>query len=300
MAEKVNPFNKLLKTAVPIDLTPELKETFDSLNQVLSDACELDLKQPIPGKQLVLMADVSFRIAGFTLMIQDNPNQKIQSRRKTYAPVAFELKMFSSAQLKMSIYSKKILAIYTAFLEFAHKLWETTKSAVFLTEIKSVTRFFPTEAIPSAPWNACEYWLDFNFQIAHITGSVNTAADFFSRVELKLTEKISLKISENIQTTPIEVTSSSSSVADEVQFFFTEADNEEDSKQQTLERKEQSRANAKHWQPMRNQPPRKQVWKKLQRSTETLRRIPWMESSQMRKYDWRDMWIWFLKTCWTF
>ena len=86
MAEKLHPFYKLLKTEVPINITSELKETFDSVNKALSDACELAPKQPIPGKQLVLTTDASFRSAGYALMIEDNPHQKIQSKRKTYAP----------------------------------------------------------------------------------------------------------------------------------------------------------------------------------------------------------------------
>ena len=116
MAEKLNPFSKLPKTEVPINITSELKETFDSVNKALSDACELALKQPIPRKQLVLMTDASFRSAGYALMIEDNPDQKIQSKRKTYAPVAFGSKILSPAQLIMSIYSKDFLAISMAFL----------------------------------------------------------------------------------------------------------------------------------------------------------------------------------------
>ena len=108
MAEKLNPFYKLLKTEVPINITSELKETFDSVNKALSDACELAIKQPIPGKQLVLKTDASFRSAGYALMIE------------SYAPVAFGSKIFPPAQLKMSIYSKEFLAIYMAFLEVAH------------------------------------------------------------------------------------------------------------------------------------------------------------------------------------
>ena len=88
--------------------------------------------------------------------------------------------------------------------------------------------------------------LQFNFKIAHLAGSVNTAADFFSRLELKVTEKIRLKIREDIQTTPIEVTTSSSDVADE-EFFITQSDNNDESEEQTLERKERSRQNAKQW-----------------------------------------------------
>ena len=166
MAEKLNPFYKLLETEVPINITSELKETFDSVNKALSDACDLALKQPLPGKQLVLMTDASFGSAGYALMIEGNPNQKIQSKRKTYALVAFGSKTFSPAQLKMSIYSKEFRAIYTAFLEFAHILWETTKPTIVLTDNKSVTRFFQTKAIPPSLWNACDYVLQFNFKKA--------------------------------------------------------------------------------------------------------------------------------------
>ena len=89
--------------------------------------------------------------------------------------------------------------------------------------------------------------LQFNFKIAHIAGSVNTAADFLSRLELKVTEKMHLKIREDIQTTPIEVTTSSSDVADEEQFFFTKATGNNESEEQTLERKEQSKQKATQW-----------------------------------------------------
>ena len=103
MAEKLNPFYKLLETEVPIIITSELKKTFDSVKKSLNDACQKALKQPITGKQLVLMTDASFKSAGYALIIEHNPDQKIQSKRKTYAPVAFGSKNSSPAQLKMSI-----------------------------------------------------------------------------------------------------------------------------------------------------------------------------------------------------
>ena len=134
-----------------------------------------------------------------------------------------------------------------AFREFAHILWEAAKPTIVLTDNKSVTRFFQTKAIPPALWNACDYRLQFNFKLAQIAGSVNTAADFLSRLELKVTEKIPLKIREHIQTTPIELTTSSSDVADEEQFFFTQARKNDESEVNTLERKEQLRQNAKQW-----------------------------------------------------
>ena len=134
-----------------------------------------------------------------------------------------------------------------AFLEFAHFLWEATKPTIVLTDNKSVTRFFQTKAFPPALWNACDYVLQFNSKKAHIAGSVNTAADFLSRLELEVTEKIRLKFREDIHTTPIEVTASSFDVADEGQFFFTRADDNKESEEQTFERKERSKENAKQW-----------------------------------------------------
>ena len=163
MAEKPNPFYKLLTTEVPINITSELKKTFDSVNKALSDACELALKQPILGKQLVLMTNASFRSAGYALMIENNPDQKILSKTKTYALVAIGSKIFSPAQLKMFIYLNLSLAIYMVFLEFAHILWETTKPTIVLTDNKSVTRFFQTKAIPPSLWNACDYVVQFKF-----------------------------------------------------------------------------------------------------------------------------------------
>ena len=177
-------------------------------------------------------------------LLKFTPDQKIQSKRKTYAHVAFGSKIFSLAQLKMSIYSKEILAIYMAFLEFAHILWEAMKPIIVLTDNKSVTRFFQTKAIPSSLWNACDYVLQFNFEIAHIAGSVNTAAVFFSRLELKVTERIRFKIREDVQIAPIEITTSSSDVPDEEQFFFTQTDDQDETKEEILQRKEQSRKKA--------------------------------------------------------
>ena len=54
----------------------------------------------------------------------------------------------------------------------------------------------------------------------------NTAAEFPSRLELNITEKTRLIIREDVQITAIEVTTFSSNVADEEQYFFIQTDNE--------------------------------------------------------------------------
>ena len=83
LGEKFNPFYKLLKTEVPINITSELKNIFDSVNKALSDACEKELKQSIPGKQLVQVTDASCRSGGYALLVEDKPNKKMHSKRKT-------------------------------------------------------------------------------------------------------------------------------------------------------------------------------------------------------------------------
>ena len=79
------------------------------------------------------------------------------------------------------------------------------------------------------------------------------------------------------------MTTSSSGVADEEIFFFTQADIKHESEEQTLDPKEQSRQNAKQWVANEEASFLKTKWNNLQSSGKTLRRIPWMESRQMHK-----------------
>ena len=142
-----------------------------------------------------------------------------------------------------------------AFLEFEKILWEATKPTIVLTDNKSVTRFFQTKPIPLALWNACDYVLQFNFKIAHIAGSVNTAADFLSRLELRVTGKIRLKIREDIHSTPIEVTTSSSDIADEEKFSSHTQTTEKSQKNKPLDEKSNRNKMRSNGPRMKNHPP---------------------------------------------
>ena len=89
------------------------------------------------------------------------------------------------------------------------------------------------KAIPPSLWNACHYVLQFNFKTAHIGRSLKRAADFISSLELKVRVKVHIKTGKHIQTSPIEVTKSSSDVDDEEQFLFNQEDKENESEKQT-------------------------------------------------------------------
>ena len=86
MAEKLIPFYKLLKTEVPIKVKSVLKETIDSVTKALGDACQLALKQPIPGKKLVLVTDATLRSTRYALVIEDNPVQKKTVKAENLRP----------------------------------------------------------------------------------------------------------------------------------------------------------------------------------------------------------------------
>ena len=172
------------------------------------------------------MTDASFTAVGYAILTEDDPNQKYTSVKKSYAPIAYGSKTFTPSQLKLSIYAKEILAKYYVFKEFGHIFWGTPKPVIILTDNKSVTRFFQTKIIPPPLWNACDFVIQFNFTIAHIPGKNNTAADYLSRIEMEPTEKLVLKIREDVETQPIEVNVQSAGVSEEYQVFFTEEDNE--------------------------------------------------------------------------
>ena len=124
------------------------------------------------------MTDARFQAAGYAVLIEDDPNQKYTSTRKTYAPIAYGSKTYSPSQIKMSIYAKEFPFLYMAFKELGHTFWGATEPVIIMTDSKSVTRFFRIEMLPPPLWNACDLVLQFNFTIAHIPGKMNTAAEF--------------------------------------------------------------------------------------------------------------------------
>ena len=131
MAWKLKFLKKLPKPETLINVTSELKETFDSVNKALYLAREPAINQTLSGKELTLMTKWCFRSTGYSLMIENNTDHEIQLKRKTFYPVAFGSKRISPAQLKMSICSKDFSAIYIAFHDLAHFWCDKTKPKMF-------------------------------------------------------------------------------------------------------------------------------------------------------------------------
>ena len=134
LSERLTSFFKVLKKTNKFYISTELTSNFVQLNNLLLQSCQMALKPPLKDKQLIVMSDASFTAAGYAIIIEDDPQQKLQSKRKTYAPIAFGSKTFNPTQLKLSIYAKEILAIFFAFSEFGH--------LIVFADNRAVTRFF--------------------------------------------------------------------------------------------------------------------------------------------------------------
>ena len=214
----------MLKSDEKVLVSKELVQQFEEINRALDKCCDLALPPPIPNKQIAIMTDASFGAAGYAVLVEDDPSQKVTPISKSYAPVAYGSKTFAPAQMKMSVYAKEFLAIFFLFKEFGHFSWGAPKLVIILTDNKAVTRFFQTKIVPSALWNACDYVIQFNFVIAHTPGAQNTAADYLSRLEADPKDKLVMKIREDVQTLPIEINVQSAGVSQEEQIFYTNDD----------------------------------------------------------------------------
>ena len=186
------------------------------------------------------MTDVNFTAAGYAIMIEDDPNQKLQSRRKTYAPIAFGSKTFNPTQIKMSISAKEFL--FGVFRIWTPRVGKCFSVIVF-TGNRSVTRFFQKKIIPPPLWNACDDVLQYNFVKEHVAGAMNTAADFLSRAEVNPTEKLEMNIRNDVTTKANEVNIQSTGVTEEEHLYILPQDTP--TEQQLWEEKETSRRIAK-------------------------------------------------------
>ena len=77
LEERLTPFFQLLKTTdakTKIPITSVIMKEFREINEALDGCCQLALRQPLPGKQLVLMTDANFQAAGYAVLIEDDPN----------------------------------------------------------------------------------------------------------------------------------------------------------------------------------------------------------------------------------
>ena len=82
LSEKLLGFYELLKADKQIKVTEDLLDNYKAINAALAEASRFSFKQPITGRQYVLMTDASFRASGYALMIEEDNDKKLNSKNK--------------------------------------------------------------------------------------------------------------------------------------------------------------------------------------------------------------------------
>ena len=82
-----------------------------TLKADLTRATDLTLRLAKLGLEYVIFCDASFHGTGFALMIEDYSIDQKGKTEKSYAPVFFGSRLFTTTQLKFSVYYKKFLAL---------------------------------------------------------------------------------------------------------------------------------------------------------------------------------------------
>ena len=131
-------------------------------------------------------------------------DQKGKTKR-TYAPVFFGSRLFTTARLKFSVYYKEFLALFFALDHFAHFVWGATKPVLVLTDNRSLTQFFQSKSIHPSLWNSLDRVLSFNILLAHIPGKANSAADFRSRMQTDPNLTLPTKLTDHVPIREIEI-----------------------------------------------------------------------------------------------
>ena len=188
LSEKLLGFYELLKAEKQIKITGELLDNYKPINAALAEACGLALRQPITGRQYVLMTNASFRVSGYALMIEENNEKKRYYKKMTFATLTFGSKVFS-AQLKMPTFCKKIPSNQSRIYKVQSHLMGNNITNTRKDRQPVCHTFLPNQR--QSPHTMERVRLCRKIQLPHnaLAGTQNTAADFLSRKELNPKKK---------------------------------------------------------------------------------------------------------------
>ena len=225
LSERLSPFFKLLKFYIPTNLVEE----FTSLIKLLENSCQFALRQPLKDEQIIVMPDASFTAPGYAIMIEDDPNQKLQSKCKTFAPIAFGSKLATQHKQKYQ-YMRKNSFPYILPSSSLDTSCGVAHSRHYVYRQQISNTIFLGKTYPSSTLECMQLCFAIHFVIGHVAGSMNTAADFFSRTEVNPIEKLEMSIRNDIQTKAIEVNIHSTCIVEEEQIYIRSDDEKEENK----------------------------------------------------------------------
>lgn len=171
------PLNALLcgsnvKGSHPVELTPELLQSFENCKISLSQAALL--AHPDASAEMAIVTDASDSSIGAVLQ---------QRKGSDWQPLAFYSRKLSSAQAKYSPYDRELLAVYEAIKYFRHMV-EARSFAIF-TDHKPLTFAFLRckEQCSPRQFRHLDFISQFTTDLRYIPGKKNVVADALSRVD---------------------------------------------------------------------------------------------------------------------
>ncbi|MFM7856174.1 MAG: reverse transcriptase/ribonuclease H family protein, partial [Flammeovirgaceae bacterium] len=202
--------NKFAHTAAPLyELTKKDKqfiwteleeEAFLSLKEALASAPVMAL--PRMDRPFILHTDASgFAIASILSQLDDHGEPKV---------IAFRSRKLKGAETRYPTHDKELLAIVDAFAAWRHYL-SGHKEKVTVYSDNMPTTFLQTKArLTSRQARWAESLAEFNFEIKHVKGEDNAAADALSRrvdMEVEVEEESKKELDENheISLAPVEI-----------------------------------------------------------------------------------------------
>ena len=198
--QKVLPFYKLLRNENVFTIAIDHHESFNTLEADLTRVTDLKFRLAKPGLKYVIFCDASFHGTGFVLMIEEQLIDRKSKTKKTYAPVSFGSRHFTTTQLKFSVCYSEFLALDFALHHFAHFIWGATK-----TDNRFRTNFFQSKSIHPSLWNCLDRVLSLEILLAHIPGKTNSAANFLPRMQMNPNLTLQIELTDHVHNRKIEV-----------------------------------------------------------------------------------------------
>ena len=205
LGQKLLQFYKFSRKENVFTIRNDHHESLNNFKADLVRATDLTLRLAKRGLQYVILCDASFHGTRFVLMIEDYLIDEKGKTKKTYAPVSFGSRLFTTTQLKFSVYYKKLLALYFALDHFAHFIWGATNPVLVLNDNRSLTQFFQSKSIHPSLLNCLDRVLSFNILLAHIPWKVNSAADFLSRMPTDPNSTLQITLMNHVPIREIEI-----------------------------------------------------------------------------------------------
>lgn len=172
------PLTELTKHDAKFDWTNECEVSFIKLKNLMSKAPVLLI--PDLSKPFTLITDASSYGIGGVLC---------QDHGRGLQPIAYESRKFSKEEQNYPVREQELLAIFYCCLKFRHYLESNGKFCVY-TDHNSLRYIFTQKPLTN---KRIIRWLDelvnFDFDIKHVPGSKNLAADALSRLHRKDDDK---------------------------------------------------------------------------------------------------------------